>query len=178
MSAITTNRFANVVAGLLVVAVLAFGGLLAYTNLDLQHQLAASQTNAKKLYDQLLDEGIQPTAQEPAQAIKGAAGDTGATGDTGPRGYPGPEGIQGPPGVAGQTGTAGTNGADSSTPGPQGPAGANGANGLNGADGAAGQPPFSWTQPGILGPETCTRTDPFDPASPTYQCTTDQGATP
>ena len=70
--------------------------------------------------------------------------------------------CQGPTGLTGQNGT---NGADGAT-GAQGPPGA------TGATGADGQPPFSWTQPGVLPgtTETCTRTDPFDASAPTYQC--------
>jgi hypothetical protein len=65
----------------------------------------------------------------------------------------------------------------------QGPAGASGAAGQNGTDGAAGAPgaagtdghdgapPVAWTYTDPIGMQhTCTRTDPFDPAAPTYQC--------
>lgn len=66
-------------------------------------------------------------------------------------------------GPAGQTGPVGPAGATGPT-GPAGPAGANGAD---------GQPPYSWTYTDELGTEYyCTRTQSFDPAHPTYTCST------
>lgn len=50
--------------------------------------------------------------------------------------------------------------------------GPKGSDGKDGAKGEPGEPVLSWTQPGPLPgtTETCTRTDPFDPAAPTYEC--------
>lgn len=77
----------------------------------------------------------------------------------GPAGLPGPNGASGTPGADGVDGTPGAQG----DPGPAGP---------TGPAGADGQPPVSWTWPDALGfQHTCTRTDPFDEARPTYQCT-------
>lgn len=100
----------------------------------------------------------------------GAAGPAGAAGAQGPPGPTGAPGAAGPPGAEGSQGPAGASGAD----GAAGAAGADGQPGPAGADGAAGQPPVSWTF--AIGPitYTCTRTDPFDPASPTYQCAGDR----
>jgi hypothetical protein len=93
-------------------------------------------------------------------------GPQGPKGDVGPKGDPGDAGAIGPKGDTGDIGPAGP-------PGQDGINGTNGLNGADGKDGAAGQPPYSWTQPGFLPnqTETCSRTDPFDPAQPTYTCT-------
>jgi hypothetical protein len=54
---------------------------------------------------------------------------------------------------------------------PKGDPGNPGSDGKDGSDGQDGQPPVSWTYTDALGMQhTCTRTDPFDPASPTYAC--------
>jgi len=106
---------------------------------------------------------------------------------------PGPVGAIGPtstvPGVAGAdgsdgaTGTAGTVGA-SGSPGTPGADGANGTNGSDGTDGADGAPGAASTTPGPTGEapvswtftdttdtqHKCTRTEPYDPAAPTYSC--------
>lgn len=97
----------------------------------------------------------------------GAAGAAGVAGKTGPSGRPG------------DPGTAGVDGKDGQ-PGPQGVQGDPGPAGTDGTDGADGQPPVSWTQPGRTPgeTETCTRTDPFNPAQPAYQCSTTGGTTP
>ena len=143
----------------------------------------------QKQNQQLRDNGINPATPTPAQVAKDGA--VGAQGDKGDRG-PGPTdaqvlyGIQqycsvqncrgetGATGAAGAPGSPGANG-DSIT-GPQGPKGDPGDPGESitgpaGTNGANGQPPFSWTYTDKLGgSHTCTRTDPFDPAQPTYQC--------
>lgn len=84
--------------------------------------------------------------------------------------------CQGPTGLTGTSGASGANGADGATgasgsdgaTGAQGPQGDPGPAGANGVD---GQPPFAWTYTDMLDVDhTCTRTDPFDPASPTYIC--------
>lgn len=111
----------------------------------------------------------------------------GAPGDRGPSGRDGRDGDMGLPGQAGQPGQDGT-------PGTPGRDGADGTNGTNGTDGAAGQPgapgaqgpsgsdgqpPLSWTYTDAFGLSfTCTRTTPFDPAAPTYQCAPTPGEVP
>jgi hypothetical protein len=99
---------------------------------------------------------------------------------------PGPVGPAGTPGEPGPAGPAGADGLSGATvvgpPGPPGPAGADGASvtgadgkdgtdGKDGQDGRDGQPPLSWTLDDRFGATTvCTRTDVFDPRSPTYTC--------
>lgn len=78
----------------------------------------------------------------------------GCVGQAGVNGTAGQPGTDGTPGVDGAPGTPGADGA----PGPAGP------------DGTPGQPPLSWTWSDARDTYTCTRTDPFDPASPTYTC--------
>lgn len=173
-------------------------GATIYSNADLRRQLDDAHTdtrvaqkdaraatdNAEKLYQQLIDLGKVPAAQKPSEVVPGAAGATGATGPRGDIGLPGQTGPQGPPGptgadgATGATGTAGPSGVqgDPGPAGPQGPAGATGATGPAGTD---GQPPLSWTYTDALGIQyTCTRTDPFDPAAPTYTCNLTQGVAP
>lgn len=102
----------------------------------------------------------------------GPKGDPGAAGAPGLLGATGPAGAPGLPGEAGEQGPAGEPGADGPA-GPQGepgPAGPQGERGEPGVAGPAGSPPVSWTYTDILGTHTCTRNDPFDPASPTYTC--------
>lgn len=83
----------------------------------------------------------------------------------------GPQGSTGAAGQNGTDGTPGQNGADGqSITGPAGPAGTSGTD---------GQPPASWTYTDTFGvTSTCARTDPFDPAAPTYSCAPTEGATP
>ncbi len=114
------------------------------------------------------------------QGIPGADGRNGQDGADGNTGAAGPAGVDGAPGAEGPAGPAGADGA----PGPAGPAGADGKDGADGAvgpagkDGADGQPPFSWVVYNERGEviESCTRTNEFDPANPTYTCTRQQGA--
>lgn len=151
-------RIATVV--LIALAVLGAVGIVAWqaviteeTNAratHLQEKLDASQANAQRLYEQLLDEGVTPDGQPPSQ-VAGPAGDRGDQGPAGPAGQPGPEGK---PGVAGQTG-------------PQGPSGKDGANGLPGAPGEQGPqgpegPPGATGPAGPEGPQ-----GPAGPAGPT-----------
>lgn len=128
--------------------------------------LQASQANAQSLYEQLLEEGVNPDAERPEDVVEtpGVPGAPGATGAQGPRGPQGPQGpppsfndiagavdvfcatngCAGPPGPAGPSGAAGAPGAaGESVVGPQGapgPAGPPGAPGAPGAAGAAGPP--------------------------------------
>lgn len=178
----------TIVVVLVAVAAVIGGGIyLAVANTDLRaelsdthDELSASQANAEELYQQLLDEGLNPEAEKPSEVAPPAAG---ATGERGTPGADGRDGVQGLPGVPGAAGPAGSPGADGE-PGTPGPVGQDGADGAPGADGAAGSPgadgapPLSWTFTGALGVRyVCTRTDPFDPTLPTYTCTT-EGETP
>lgn len=138
-----------------------------------------------KQQTQLRDNGITPAGPSATDIEKqGPQGATGPAGENATdaqvrsavetycdlRTYcEGPAGATGPastvPGPTGQNGSDGQQGAT----GPQGDIGPTGPAGTAGAD---GQPPYSWTQPGMLGTtETCTRDTPFDPQAPTYTCT-------
>lgn len=128
--------------------------------------------NYTTLYNQVVKNGDQPKAPAPS-TIQLIPGPTGAAGQNATdtqvlaavtiycdlrTDCQGPTGLQGP---------AGLNGADGAQ-GPPGPAGADGVNGTNGVD---GQPPVSWTYTDAFGIQhTCSRTDQFDPSSPTYSC--------
>lgn len=168
-----------------VVGVIAGGAYLASANSDLRIELAdahdelqASQANAERLYQQLLDEGVRPDAEKPSEVVEGPAGERGDTGPRGLQGEPGEPGPPGPPGQPGGIGAPGEPGApgEQGEPGPAGPpgeAGAPGAAGPAGADGAhgtPGQPPTSWTFTFAFVDYRCDRADPFDPAAPTYSC--------
>jgi len=139
-----------VIVTLSVVLVGAAGAYLAVANADLREQLSTAhadlvltQENAERLYEQLLQEGVQPKAQDPSTITTGP---TGATGARGPQGEPGvtpsPDeildaitaycfadnacsGPTGAQGASGPAGAAGSNGADGAT-GPQGPPGSAG----------------------------------------------------
>jgi hypothetical protein len=132
-----------------------------------------------------------------AEAVPAAPGPRGETGGQGERGPAGPTGPKGDPGAAGAPGLVGDTGAQGpaglpGASGPEGEAGGQGDKGDPGDDGAActpdipacrgdkgdpgvagpaGEPPVSWTYTDLLGEHTCSRTDPFDPAAPTYTCT-------
>lgn len=129
-------------------------------NADLRSQLrverertAASQANAESLYQQLLDEGVEPAALPPSDVVDTdpLVGPAGAPGRPptateiaeavaeycavfscdGPIGPPGP--VSTAPGPAGEDGEDGADstvpgppGADSTVPGPPGPAGEDG----------------------------------------------------
>lgn len=149
------------------------------------HQYSQLFALYQKQNRQLRDHGIEPST--PSHDRVAQSGPAGAQGERGPQG-PGPTDAQvyiavqdycstpqipckGAPGAAGQPGADGQSivgpqgkpGADSTVPGPAGP---------TGKDGTPGQPPESWTYTDILGTQhTCTRADPFDPTTPTYQCT-------
>lgn len=121
------------------------------------------------------------------RGFQGLIGPPGPTGAPGPVGDPGPAGPAGPPGEAGQDGTDGATGPSGDTgatgaqgpagePGPPGPAGEpgppgpSGPPGADGVDGTDGEPPQSWTFTYMAVTYECRRTDPFDPAEPTYAC--------
>lgn len=201
MTASRSVRFWQVLtAGLAVVfvaGVVYLSMFLASVNSDLRDQLNASTANGDKLYNQLLDHGVKPTAKKPSDVVPGPQGEPGEKGDPGRpptdseilgavQSYcalrvdcQGPAGPMGPVStVPGPQGVPGKDGADSTVPGPQGPAGPAstvpgpaGAPGTPGAPGVDGQPPTSWVYDDANGrTHTCSRTDPFDPVSPTYEC--------
>jgi len=151
-------------------------------------------SNNEALREQVKKLGETPVAPPAATVTKDAPpvtlnGSDGRDGEPGERG-PGPSDGQvffavqqycalmicvGPQGPSGAPGGAGANGQDSTVPGPQGPPGADstvpGPPGATGPPGGNGEPPLSWTYTDMLGgSHTCTRTDPFDPSSPTYTC--------
>ncbi|UTT53822.1 hypothetical protein [Microbacterium maritypicum] len=69
------------------IALVGGGGVyLAVANAELRSQLAASQSNAQELYEQLLDEGVEPEGDAPADVTPGPAGDPGPKGERGPSG--------------------------------------------------------------------------------------------
>lgn len=121
---------------------------------SLTDDLVASQQNAQRLYDQLLElPGVEPAGEDPEDVVTvSTPGATGATGSTGPRGVPGedgadstvpgPQGSPGPAGPAGQDGTDGATGSTGATGesivGPQGPQGEAGQPGTTGATGPQG----------------------------------------
>lgn len=121
------------------IALVGGGGVyLAVANAELRSQLAASQSNAQELYEQLLDEGVEPEGDAPADVTPGPAGDPGPKGERGPAGPPGDGGVPGAPGE----------------PGTQGAPGAPGAKGEPGSIGATGPqgPPGPQGEPGAVGP--------------------------
>jgi len=146
---------ANIVAVLGILLALLFVSYLMYQNAALRSDLQSSQANAQQLYEQLLDEGVVPEADKPAEVITGTPGTPGATGERGPKGdsvTPADVRIaileycsvrmdcRGEPGPASTVpGPAGRDGGDSSVPGPQGPPGADGDPGSPGAPGAEGR---------------------------------------
>jgi hypothetical protein len=144
-------------------------------------------TDGETVQDQIRELGEEPAAPPPTERTDGEPGPAGAIGPQGPpgpqgpRGFPGlpgPDGLPGgvgPAGPAGEVGTAGEPG-PAGAEGEAGPAGPEGATGPEGPAGADGQPPLSWTFFFPNGVEhTCTRSDPFDPANPTYTCESQQG---
>lgn len=164
----------------------------------------ASVANANDLYQQLLVLGVKPEAEKPAAVV---AGNDGKSGNDGAPGRPptaeevsssvaayclirldcvgaaGPAGPVAPAlipidGEDGTDGTDGAAGADSTTPGPVGATGADSI--VPGPTGPTGEPPASWAYTDPAGVRyDCTRTAPFDPAAPTYQCAAQPiGATP
>lgn len=125
-----------------------------------------------------------PTAPQVAQAVATYCNVHGQC--AGPPGSPGTSGSAGPTGSTGLPGNPGQNAtadqiADAVTTycaahnnciGKDGEAGPTGSAGPPGSSGQPGQPPVSWKYTDALNIEhTCNRTDPFDPASPTYTCT-------
>jgi hypothetical protein len=136
-----------------VTVVAALGGIVwqGFTVQELRAQLSASQANAQDLYEQLLDEGVDPDGQKPSDVTPGPAGERGEKGDDGERGATGPQGPEGAPGPGGPAGPAGPAGSP-------GPAGEDGATGSQGAPGPQGEP-------GATGPQGPQ--GPAGPAGPT-----------
>lgn len=108
--------------------------LLGLTNQQMRDQLVASQDNAQQLYEQLLDEGVEPEGEPPAKVVESVPGDPGPQGPRGDRGPQGPAGTPGADGVPGAIGPAGPPG----SPGEPGVTGDPGSAGTPGADGAPG----------------------------------------
>lgn len=122
---------------------------LRSSNRELYEDVAASQDNADRLYEQLLQEGVRPEGEKPEDVVSEetatAVGPQGLRGETGPRG---PEGL---PGVRGATGPQGEPGPAGAT-GPSGPSGAPGADGPIGPQGEPG-PAGPQGEPGPAGPQ-------------------------
>lgn len=107
-------------------------------NQDMYDDLQASQANGQELYEQLLDEGVEPEGDEPSEVVTPKDG---APGERGPRGEDGKDGldslIPGPAGAPGAVGAKGDPGIGET--GPQGDPGES-ITGPAGADGAPGTP--------------------------------------
>lgn len=186
---------ATIVAALAVLGLLVVMVFLMVQVTDKDSKISQLATNTDALREQVKGLDETPVAP-PAKEVTGQPGPVGATGSQGPRGYPGepgPQGVMGVPGLpgpagapgpAGVPGEAGADGAPGpqGVPGPSGVDGAPGAVGPPGPSGAAGAPPVGWVWTDPLGIEySCTRTTPFDPAAPRYECAPTEipeGATP
>lgn len=192
-------QWATVLVVALIVGLVTLGAVyLAGVNNDLRAELRAERAdsraataNAQESYEQLVAEGIKPEAEEPAKVDPPRDGEAGLDGRDGRSATTEQiaysvsvycstrtdcEGTPGAPStIPGADGTDGMNGQDSTVPGPVGPMGPAstipGPKGDTGDAGSNGEPPMSWTfstTPG--GEQTCSRTEPFDPAAPTYAC--------
>jgi hypothetical protein len=148
--------------------------------------------DVRALRQQVKAHGGTPVAPDPARAvpslsaraevpvpIPGPAGPSGAPGQSGAPGSPGVPGVSGAPGRSGAPGAPGAPGPAGATGpagpvGPQGEAGPTGPQGSTGKDGADGHPPAGWTftYGGVT--YTCSPVSDFNPASPRYDCTSDQ----
>lgn len=125
------------------------------------------------------ESGRPPTSDEISTAVDRyctpRGGCVGPGGLPGADGTPGAPGLTGPPGNDGQPGAPGASGTDGEPgelgpTGTPGPAGADGVPGKDGATGPAGDPPTSWTFTIDGDEQRCTRSEPFDPTTPTYTC--------
>lgn len=164
---------------------------MANINAELNRTVGLAQENAGKLYDQLIDEGIKPEGEDPAEVIPGPVGPAGSQGEKGDKGDTGPQGIpglkgdiglpgatgpQGPPGPPGPPGDSGANGADGAQ-GPQGPQGQQGEQGPAGPQGEQGPQGI----PGPKGEDGVTlvlETWSFTAVGVTYLCTLEPGSDP
>lgn len=97
-------------------------------NQDMYADLQASQENAQRLYEQLIQEGVTPDGDAPDDVVEGTPGAQGPQGPRGDRGTPGEDGEPGLDGLPGTTGAPGL-------PGSAGPAGEPGVTGPAGAPG-------------------------------------------
>lgn len=154
----TSTRWWRIGSGTIVVLSILLvgvgGAYIAVANNDLRAQLSASQSNAQSLYEQLLDEGVKPEGEAPAEVVPGPAGDPGERGPRGERGFPGIDGIDGTDGIDGAPGTNGPAGEPGAN-GEPGVAGEQGAAGPSGATGASG-PQGPQGAPGSAGPTGAT----------------------
>lgn len=105
-------------------------------NQDMYADLQASQANAQRLYEQLLQEGVTPDGDAPGEVVEGLPGAQGPQGPRGDRGTPGDDGAPGETGAPGAPGAAGPAGSS----GDVGPTGAQGVPGPTGAQGPQGPP--------------------------------------
>ncbi|WP_114587729.1 collagen-like protein [Microbacterium arborescens] len=145
----------------------AAGAYLAWSNTQIRMQLGvahddlvASQENAERLYQQLVEEGVRPEAERPSDVTSGQVGAPGTPGARGPVGPSGTDGKDGDPGPQGEPGAPGIDGANGSD-------GVAGAKGSDGADGPAG-PPGPQGEPGPPGSQGAPGdTGPAGPAGPT-----------
>lgn len=166
------------------IALVGGGGIyLAVANAELRSQLAASQSNAQELYEQLISEGVEPEGDAPADVTPGPAGDPGPKGERGPSG---PAGDDGDPGAAGESGAQGAPGAPGSKgdpgstgpTGPQGPVGPQGEPGPAGPAGADGRGIQSLYCDDITGRWTVTYTDTTTADAGVCRTTLIEGVTP
>ncbi|MDF2506272.1 MAG: hypothetical protein K0Q52_131 [Microbacterium sp.] len=123
--------------------------------LEQRQEIFASQENAQRLYDQLLELGAAPDGEAPESIA--SPGPAGARGEQGNAGRP-PTPAEIAKAVGDYCdardscrGQAGSNGSAGSV-GPAGPAGSSGSDGSNGADGAPGGPGPEGP-PGPAGPQ-------------------------
>ncbi|WP_022886350.1 collagen-like protein [Glaciibacter superstes] len=180
---------ATIVAAIAVLGLLVTMVFLMVQVTDKDSKLAQLSTNSDALREQVKGLDETPVAP-PAKEVTGQPGPVGATGPRGSPGEDGRDGIDGLPGmdgapgvgVAGPSGVVGADGQDgaSGAAGPAGPPGAaSTVPGPAGANGVDGQPPLSWTYSDALDVTyLCTRTTPFDPAAPRYECAPTEGETP
>lgn len=127
----------------------------------LEAAVADSAQRYAELYDQAVEQGVNPDTPPPAEVPPPRQGERG---EAGVRGEPGPVGPMGWPGVPGETGPAGPVGPAGAS-GPVGPAGPVGATGPAGADGVAG-PAGPQGDPGPPGADS-TVPGPQGPPGPT-----------
>jgi hypothetical protein len=187
--AVTVIVLALIGIGFFGVNALASDNRQAYQVAQERHQTILQMSkDIDALRKQVQTTGETPVAPPAAEIIAGSTGEAGKNGLDGTNGQDG-NGVQSMDCQSdGSWLITYSKAAPQTVAGPcvgqQGPAGANGANGADstvagpaGAPGADGQPAVSWTFPytdelGTTVTYTCVRDDPFDPAAPTYHCTT------
>lgn len=121
-------------------------------NQDMYADLQASQDNAQSLYEQLLDEGVEPDGDPPASVspVVPENGRDGSDGRDGSRG-PGPTAEQVLAGIRAcfAAGTCVAPKGDTGDPGADGRDGVDGNDGADGTDGAASSVPGPAGAPGV-----------------------------